>query len=97
MKLAKVLQADKVWRMSVQTAGGPLVLDVRTVTEKHKKIKDGRLRRQMTEKSHLPNARFFEADDDSRLLTFWQEGKGVALELAAYVPYSAVLGFEPLD
>ncbi|MBI3891517.1 MAG: hypothetical protein HY303_08315 [Candidatus Wallbacteria bacterium] len=97
MKLAQVLQPDRVWRLSLQTAAGPLALDVKLVAAKQRKTTEGRLRKQMTQKSHLPNARFFEVDDEAELLTFWQEGKGVTLELAAYVPYGAILGLEPLD
>lgn len=56
-----------------------------------------RTRHSITDRGYLPNAKWFEADDAAQLLTFWQEGKGVAIELSGYVPYTALLSLEPMD
>lgn len=97
MLLAKYVDPDRKYRLSLNTGWGPMILDLAPVPRDAKKATQERSRRTLTPKGYLPNALYFECDDESEMLTFWQEGKGVAIELSGFVPYSALLVLEPLD
>ena len=97
MKLAKIIDPSRRYRLSLTTASGPLELEVAVVGAQAVRNRGQRTRHSVTERSFLPNARWFEFDEEAEILTFWQEGKGVAIELSGHAPYSALLGVEPLD
>jgi hypothetical protein len=97
MLLGKYVDPDRKYRLSLNTGWGPMFLDLSPLPASARKAIQERSRRALTPKGYLPNAVHFECDDESQMLTFWQEGKGVAVELCAHVPYTALLVFEPLD
>ncbi|MBI4870524.1 MAG: hypothetical protein HY814_03050 [Candidatus Riflebacteria bacterium] len=97
MKLTGLIESSRRYRLSLNTGWGPIQIEVAPTPQGRPKGSGPRTRHAATDKGFLPNARFFECDDEAQVLVFWQEGKGVALELCAYAPYSALLALEPLD
>lgn len=97
MLLGKYVDPDRKYRLSLNTGWGLMILDLAPLPGTARKACQERSRKTLTPKGYLPNALYFEHDDESQMLTFWQEGKGVAVELSGHAPYAALLVLEPLD
>jgi hypothetical protein len=97
MQLAKVLQPGSRYRLTVHAVGGAAHVELELVKESHRKSPGARVRKSATDRGFLPGSRYFEADDEAELLTFWHEGKGVSIEMGGWVPYTALISIEPVD
>ncbi len=97
MILSSAIDPERKYRLGIQTVSGSVVFELAVLKAGARTHTGPRSHQTLTEKGYLASARYFSVDDESELIAFWQQGKGVALELAGFVPYQCLLSLEPVD